>query len=75
MNTAYINRLFKNKTGKSIGDYINYYRIDKAKVLLKDSDLTIEELALSLGFSNKKYFYVLFKKITAMTPNEYRINT
>lgn len=74
MNTAYLNRLFKASKEMSMGDYINSYRIEKAKLMLKDTDMTIEEIAQSLGFSNKKYFYVLFKKLKGMTPKEYRMN-
>ena len=72
MNNAYVGRLFKSSYGRSINDYINTCRIEEAMKLLKDSDLAISEIAQQVGFSNIKYFYVLFKKSTGVTPAGYR---
>ncbi len=55
--------------------YINASRIDKAKMLLDSGDYRNDEVALLCGFSETKYFYTVFKKITGMTPKEYKLKT
>lgn len=59
-------------TGKPITHYINYIRIEKAKKLLKESDLQINEIAFELGFESANYFTRIFKKETGKTPIRYR---
>lgn len=53
------------------GKYINIMRINKAKTLLKSTLYTREEIAFLCGFNDVKYFYVVFKKFTGCTTNEY----
>ena len=72
MNNAYVGRLFKNSYGHSINDYINTCRINESMSLLKESDCSVSEIARQVGFSNIKYFFVLFKKFTGKTPAVYR---
>lgn len=71
-NEKYLGRLFKSKTGSSIKEYCNAAKIDKAKALLKYSDLTIGILAQQSGFNNVTYFNRIFKKVTGLSPLEYR---
>ncbi len=73
LNPSYCSYLFKEKTGINFVDYVNHARIDKAKELLKTSDEKVYKIAKSLGFENTKYFFRVFKKITGMTPEEYRM--
>lgn len=68
----YLARMYKKKTGISLKDYINDYRIQQAKLLLSQSDKQVGEVAADVGFSNLSYFSTLFKKSTGMTPVEYR---
>lgn len=72
MNNAYLGRMFKNSYGRSINDYINTCRIEEARTLLRETDLPVEDIAQKVGFANIKYFYVLFKKHTGVTPAKYR---
>lgn len=72
MNNAYLGRMFKNSYGRSINDYINICRIEEARHLLRETELSVEEIAQKVGFANIKYFYVLFKKHTGVTPAKYR---
>lgn len=72
MNNAYLGRMFKSAYGCSINDYINTCRIEESKVLLRQSDEPVEEIARKVGFANIKYFYVLFKKAVGVTPAKYR---
>lgn len=68
----YLARLYKRKTGKSIKDYINEYRIEQAKILLKDSEMRISDVSAEVGIDNISYFSTLFKKNTGVSPNEFR---
>ena len=72
MNNAYLGRMFKNSYGRSINDYINTCRLEESMCLLRQTDMSVEEIAQNVGFSNIKYFYVLFKKLTGITPATYR---
>lgn len=72
MSPTYVGRLFSKITSESVVDYINHVRIDKAKVLLKGTSLTIEQISQQTGFNNVAYFYRVFKKETSVTPKEYR---
>lgn len=72
LNPAYLSRLFKKETGQSLTDYILEARINKIRPLLVSTNQKISELAISVGFCNFSHFTKSFKKITGMTPNEYR---
>ena len=68
----YLAKMYKKKTGKNLKDYINEYRLDKAKELLYDEGVRVSDVAAEVGFSNFSYFSTLFKKYTGVTPNEFR---
>ena len=62
---------------KHFFDFINEYRIEKAKEILKDSsqkDLTVLEILFQVGFNSKSSFSTSFKKHTGKTPTEFRKN-
>lgn len=63
---------FKTLTGKSPIEFLIRFRLDKAKMYLKDTDYTIAEIAYRCGFSNPGYFTVSFKEAFNITPSEYR---
>ena len=71
-SSAYLCRVFRQETGVSLADYINAKRIDRAKALLANPNLLVKDIALQTGFSTEKYFYVVFRKITGVTPKQYR---
>ena len=52
--------------------YVNSYRIEKAQTLLKNTDRSITDIALAVGFDDASYFARIFKKQTGMTPREYK---
>ena len=56
----------------SIAKYITYFKIEKAKSLLMDERLKIIDVADALGFDDLNYFSKVFKKVTSLTPSEYR---
>ena len=68
----YLSHLFHKEFGKSIREYINECRVMEAKRLLGNTNQTVTEIALSIGFNNIPYFSTVFKKFTNMTPAEYR---
>jgi len=68
----YLAKLYKKKTGVSLKDYINEYRLEQARRLLRTGEDRVGEIAIEVGFENLSYFSTLFKKSTGMTPLEYR---
>jgi len=70
----HLNRIVKNKLGISLVDYARSFTTKKAALLLTTTDMTIEEIIQELGFSNKTYFFNLFKNTYEISPNEYRKN-
>ncbi len=72
MNPKYLSRVFKNKVGITITEYISMVRISKAKELLVKTNMKIEDIGTAVGFENRTTFFRLFKKIEGMPPNRYR---
>ncbi|HPU62820.1 MAG TPA: helix-turn-helix transcriptional regulator, partial [Mobilitalea sp.] len=67
-------KVYKKKTGISLKNYINEYRIERAKELLLTSDKSISDIAEAVGFDNFSYFSTLFKKVTGLSPKEFKDN-
>ncbi len=67
-----ISRLFKKYVGMSVNQFINAYRMDKAKVLLKTTDHEIRWIAEKTGFNSEFYFCNAFKQHVGMAPSRYR---
>lgn len=72
LNTDYLNRIFKASTGYSLMEYIQYYRIQRAKEFLNKTAETISDISLKVGYESPAYFSKIFKKITGTTPQEFR---
>lgn len=72
LHPNYLNSVIKIKTGKCITDWISEKTIAEAKALLKNSDLSIKEIAYRLGFAEISHFSAYFKKHTQFTPALYR---
>ena len=72
MSRRYLSTKFKKETGMTLSQYIQEQKIGKAKSLLKSTDRSILEIATYLGFSSQGYFQNVFKKLTGMTPKDYR---
>jgi YesN/AraC family two-component response regulator len=72
MSPIYLGRLFKQYTAKSIAEYINSIRVEKAKKLLINTDNPVNEIVKEIGFTYANYFYSIFKKYNGVTPTEYR---
>ena len=72
MSSAYLGRIFRESTQTSISQYLNQTRIRRAEELLRETEQPVETVAGLVGFSNPKYFYVVFKNITGQTPLQFR---
>jgi two-component system response regulator YesN len=72
MEEHYVSRLFKSKVGENLINYVQNYRVEKAKVFLAESDLSVSDVGYSVGFSNDNYFIKIFKRVTGITPSVYR---
>jgi len=73
LNPTYLCRLYKQTTGKNLSEYINDTKMRKAKDLLKNSDMKINQIAAATGYYTTSNFNRFFKKNTNMTPQEYRM--
>lgn len=71
-NARYLSALFKDCTGISIKDYIINAKTAQAKSLLEGTGNSISQIAYSLGFQDNHNFSKFFKKVTGLTPSEYR---
>ncbi len=71
-NPDYLSALFKKITNITLIQFINKTRVDIAKSLIVNYDISIKEAAFSCGFNDEKYFMKTFKKFEAMTPSQYK---
>jgi AraC-like DNA-binding protein len=71
-SVSYISRLFKSEMNVSVSDYIRTAKIDKAKNMLRYSQVSLAEISSYLSFSSQSHFIKLFKDETGMTPRKYR---
>lgn len=72
INKCYFCSTFKKETGCTFINYLNNYKIEKSKELLKDPKLSLLDISVAVGFNNQSYYSTVFKKITGQTPLEYR---
>ncbi|GGG64347.1 response regulator transcription factor [Paenibacillus radicis (ex Gao et al. 2016)] len=72
IHPVYLGHLFQKETSETFTDYINKYRIDKAKEMLKDTQLKVQEIAMQVGYWETGYFYKQFKKYVGISPTDYK---
>lgn len=72
IHPAYLQRLFKKRCGMSVIDYITQYRMEKAYYLLSRTNMSIVDIANSVGINSQQYFTRLFKKTMDITPKALR---
>ncbi|OUA67368.1 helix-turn-helix domain-containing protein [Bacillus thuringiensis] len=72
VNPTYLSNLFKKEVGITLSQYIQMEKIEEAKKLLILTSYSLTDICLWLKFSDQSYFIRIFKKITAMTPKQYR---
>lgn len=72
INKCYFCSIFKKEVGTTFINYLNSYKIEKSKELLKNPNRSLFDVALEVGFNNQSYYSKVFKKITSLTPIEFR---
>jgi len=72
MSRSHLSTRFKSETGMNLTEYIHYIKISEAKHLLKHTDKSLLLISNYLGYSSQSHFTRSFKKMTGMSPMEYR---
>lgn len=73
VTSTYLSKKFSEEVGMSFSEYLNYYRIQKAKQWMKETpQLPFYEIAEKVGISTQHHFNHVFKKITGLTPSQFR---
>lgn len=72
ISPCYLSRLFRKEMDTTFIAYVKAQRIERAKVLLRDSDLPVGNVSLDLSFNDANYFCKAFKKEVGLSPSEYR---
>ena len=72
MNASYLGKLFKKNTGQTFVEYLHCVRMGKACELLRKTDMEINSIVDSVGYSDITYFYKVFRKMNGCTPLVYR---
>lgn len=68
----YISQLFKEVTGVNFSDHLIKVRMDQAIILLKESGLTVDEIAVRVGYNSSHSFRRAFKRLMGVSPSAYR---
>ena len=71
---SYLSRIFLEQTGSTIANYAVKKKIDKAKQLIRENNLNFAQIADGLSFYNPQYFSRVFKRVTNMTPTEFKLS-
>lgn len=72
LSEPYVSKYIKEKSGKTFGDLVSHAKMKKARNLLRNSNMTVENIAYEAGYQNVEHFERQFKKKYEMTPIEYR---
>ncbi len=72
LSTPYISKYIREKSGKTFGEQVSSVRMKRAKTLLKNGNMTIENISYSIGYPNAEHFSRVFKKTYKMSPAQYR---
>jgi two-component system, response regulator YesN len=73
LTPQYISKLFKQKFSINFLDYVIHRRIESACKLLKSTNLTVKDVAARSGYTDVGYFSKAFRKMTGLTPRQYRL--
>lgn len=75
LSKDYFARMFRETTGMPTSAFLQKIRVEEACNLLTGTSLTIKDIAQHCGFHDIKYFYNVFKRLTGLTPRQYRLNS
>ncbi len=74
LNPSYLSRMYKQETGENLSDFIDRARIDKAKELMHNDKIKINEIGAMVGYDTAASFTRFFRKLSGLSPQEYRSN-
>ena len=72
LSPSYFSKMFKEVTGYNFSQYLNLVRVNKAKEILKKTNVSIDTVHKAVGFENRSYFGKIFRRLTGTTPKRYR---
>lgn len=72
LNASYLSIVFKKETGQNFSDYLTCYRIEMAKNMLRQGDMSIAAISEAVGYADSKYFSRIFTKLVGIKPSAYR---
>ena len=68
----YLTHKFKEEVGASVNDYVKFAKVERAKILLKSTDMTVQDISDRLCFGTRNYFSRVFQEVAGCTPIQYR---
>ncbi len=72
MNSSYLSHKYHQETGVRFSVFLKKFRISKARELLINSDRSVQDIGLEVGYWNSNYFIKVFRSLIGITPREYR---
>ena len=72
LSRSYLSSLFREEAGQTLFSYINQVRVEKSKLFLMDPSISLAEAAALCGFEDQSYFTKVFRKMTGLSPKQYR---
>ncbi|MGN1004590.1 MAG: helix-turn-helix domain-containing protein [Oscillospiraceae bacterium] len=72
LNASYLSIVFKKETGQNFSDYLTSYRIEVAKSMLRQGDMSIAAISEAVGYADSKYFSRIFTRLVGIKPSAYR---
>jgi len=72
LSPAHLSRLVRQKTGHTLSDLLNQLRVNRASLLLRQTDKSLVQIALECGFRDQSYFTKVFRRVAGKTPREFR---
>ena len=72
LSAPYVSKYIKSKSGKTFGEQVTNIRMKRARTLLRNGNMTVENIAYAVGYQNVEHFTRQFRKKYEMTPIEYR---
>lgn len=73
LSSSHFSMIFSRETGETFIEYLTRRRIQKAMELLRTTSLPAKEVAFEVGYNNQHYFYLVFKKVSGVSPTEFRL--
>ena len=64
--------MFKKRSGMTINQYVNLLRVEEARIMLDSTEMSVQDIAMTVGFSDANYFSSVFKSVTGVSPRAYR---